>query len=457
MIDPPWWLVVLPMAGAPLIYLIRRWEVGTYLASLIAVLTAWLAWNLPPTNPMRLLGRSFVLDPLTQQCMALLFALSAALFLADRRLARNWYFSPLALVVLGLFAVAGMARHLGVVALALVLAAIASVPIIQGDRVGSTRATWRFLVMMTLALPFLLLASWQMDAYRENSEANLAYAGQALVLLLAGVSIWLAVTPLHGWLSAVGAEASPVASAFVLTGFPLAALIVLIHVLTETSWLTWSPLIGHWLLLAGLLTALTGGLLAVVQRSLRPMFGYAALFDLGCLLIALAIRGPNSDLAFYSGLAVRALGLSLSGVSIAAIQTSVGEDGFGDLAGTARRLPLATTALLAGGLTLAGLPLSAGFPTRWSLLRDLTANDPRLGWLVVAGSLGVALAHLRALRAMLAPSGERSGAPKLVKPGWQATLLLVILTLTTTILGLFPDALFRPALYLIERYPLPHP
>lgn len=457
MIDPPWWLVILPVAGAPVVYLMRRWEIGTYLAALIALLTAWLAWNLPPINPMRLLGRSFVLDPLIQQSMALLFALSAVLFLADRRLHRNWYFPPLALVVLGLFAIAGMARHLGIVALAIVLAAIVSVPIIQGDRVGSTRAAWRFLVMMTLALPFLLLAAWQMDAYRENSEANLAYAGQALVLMLAGVSIWLAVVPLHGWLTAVGAEAPPVASAFVLTGFPLVALIVLIHVLTETSWLTWSTLIGHWLLLAGFLTSLSGGVLAVVQRGLRPIFGYTALFDLGCLLVALALRGPNSDLAFYSGLAVRALGLSLSGVSIAAIRMSAGEDSFGALAGTARRLPLVTIAFLAGGFTLAGLPLSSGFPTRWYLLRDLTASDARLGWLLIAGSLGVALAHLRALRAMLAPAGEGPSATKLVTPGWQAALLLAFLTLTTIGLGLFPDALFRPALYLVERYPLPHP
>lgn len=440
-----------------MIYLIRRWQIGAYLAALIALLTAWLAWNLPPTNPMRLLGRSFLLDPLTQQGMALLFALSAVLFLADRRLQRSWYFPPLALVVLGLFAIAGMARHLGIVALTLVLAAIACVPIIQGDRVGSTRAAWRFLAMITLALPFLLLAAWQMDAYRENSEANLAYAGQAVMLTLAGVSIWLAVTPLHGWLTAVGAEAPSVASAFVLTGFPLAALTVLVHVLAETPWLTWSALIGHWLLLAGLLTALTGGLLAVVQRGLRPIFGYAALFDLGCLLVALGVRGPNSDLAFYSGLAVRALGLTLSGIAIAAVHKSVGEDGFGDLAGVARRLPVATVGFLAGGLTLAGLPLSAGFPTRWSLLHDLTAIDSRLGIVLVVAGLGVALAYLRALRAMLKSTKEAPEMSGLVTSGWPATFLLAALTFTTIVLGLFPDALFRPALYLVQRYPLPHP
>jgi len=464
-IEPAWWLVVLPAAATPLVYFTRRWGIGAYMAALVSLLTGWLAWNLPPTNPMRLMGRTFLLDPLTQQTMALLFVTSAVLFVASWRLQQGWYFPPLGLVVLSLFAVAGMSRHLGITAVALMLAAIVSLPIIQGDEAppyqgwqgGSIRAAWRFLAMMLIALPFVLMAAWRVDAYREDVEHNAAYLAQAALFLAVGIGLWTGAAPLHGWATAVGAGSPPVAAAFVLIGFPLLALVTLAHVFAEAAWFTWSIAAGHWLLLAGLASAGLGGLFAAVQRNLRATLGYAALFDLGCLLVGMAVRGPASDLAFYSGLAIRALGLTLIGIATAVIRLEAGGDALAGLGGAARRLPLASAALMVGAFTLTGLPLTAGFPPRWMLLHDLAGLDPRWSWVLVAASLGVAVAYLRALAAML-------GAPVAAAPRrhpaagrWATSGLLVGLTLVSLWLGVLPAALFDLAARLIQLYPLPPP
>ena len=136
MIEPPLWLVILPIAASPLVYLTRRWFAGALLAALVAFLTGLLAWNLPPTNPIRLMGRVFLLDPLTQHVLALLFFLAAILFLIAWRLPQGGALYPLGLVLLGLFAAAGMSRHVGISAIITALAAIAAAPIVQGGQIG---------------------------------------------------------------------------------------------------------------------------------------------------------------------------------------------------------------------------------------------------------------------------------------------------------------------------------
>jgi multicomponent Na+:H+ antiporter subunit D len=452
-IEPPLWLVILPIAASPLVYLTRRWFAGALLAALVAFLTGLLAWNLPPTNPIRLMGRVFLLDPLTQHVLALLFFLAAILFLIAWRLPQGGALYPLGLVLLGLFAAAGMSRHMGISAIITALAAIAAAPIVQGGQFGSTRAAWRLLVMMMLALPLFLLASWRVDLYREDVE-NVVYLGQAAVFLGLGMAIWLAAVPLHGWLTAVGAEAPSLAAALVLAGFPLLALVALLEVLNEGAWFTWHEQAGQVLLTAGLISAGIGGLLAAVQRGLRPLFGYAALFDMGCLLVALAIGGDGGWLAFYAGLAIRALALGLTGTATAAVRQRVGRDAFAGLHGVAYRMPLTTAALIIGGFTLAGLPLTASFFPRWLLLRDLAQVDPRYVWLLVGGGVGVAIGYLRGLNAMLA-SPMRPDRPERSHAAWLVMIFLAALGTLSIGLGIYPDPLLQAAQRLLIAYPLP--
>jgi formate hydrogenlyase subunit 3/multisubunit Na+/H+ antiporter MnhD subunit len=303
------------------------------------------------------------------------------------------------------------------------------------------------------------LASWRVDLYREDVE-NAVYLGQAALLLGLGMSIWLAVVPLHGWLTGAG-EAPPLAAALVLTGFPLLGLVTLLQLLREATWFTWHEQVGPLLLLAGLIAAASGGLLAALQRGLRPLLGYAALFDLGCLFIALSLGGTGSAPSFYAGLALRGLALGLTGAASAALGQPAGGDTFAALRGIAYRRPLATAALVIGGFTLAGLPLTAGFLPRWLLFQGLAQSQPGWAWLpggpqwlLVGGGLGVALGYLRGLHALLALPGRSVPASQSRQP-WLASLFLVGLGLLSVWLGLFPDPVFRLVERLLAVYPLP--
>jgi formate hydrogenlyase subunit 3/multisubunit Na+/H+ antiporter MnhD subunit len=454
MIEPPWWLAIFPLVATPLVYAGRNSRSGVYLAALVSLFAGVLAASLPPTNVMRLAGRTFQLDPLTQYCMAILFTASAVLYLVGGRLPHGRYLLPLGLCLSGVFVIAGMSRHLAVTGITMTLAAIVSVPIIQGDRTGSTRAAWRLLMLMLVALPLFMFAAWRVDLYREDVQ-NATYLPQAAALVGVGFCVWLGAFPMHGWLTAIGVEAPPVAGALLLIGFPMMAVVTLAHVMAEATWFSWWTQAGHVLLLAGLVSAVAGGMLATVQRSLRSAMGYAALYDLGCLMIAFAAQGSGGAVALYAGLLTRAVGLVLLGVSTAVVEADAGDGSFAGIRGLAHRLPLATAGLLVGGITMAGLPLAAGFPVHWLMLHDLAQIDSRWIWPVVLAGLGVAIVYLRAVHAMLQPPTAARAASG-SRPGWAPTAVIMVLILAAVALGQLPATLFRAAAHLVILYPLPH-
>jgi NADH:ubiquinone oxidoreductase subunit 2 (subunit N) len=244
------------------------------------------------------------------------------------------------------------------------------------------------------------------------------------------------------------------AAALVLTGFPLLGLVTLLQLTREATWFTWHEQAGQLLLVAGLIAAATGGVLAALQRGLRPLLGYAALFDMGCLLTTLVVGRNGSAPAFYAGLAVRGLALGLTGAASAALGQAAGGDTFARLRGIAYRRPVATVALVIGGFTLAGLPLTAGFLPRWLIFQELAQRDPGWVWLLAGGGLGVAVGYLRGLHATLAaPSSPVPGRQS--RQSWLVTLFLIGLGLLSLGLGLFPDPLLMVVERLLSAYPLP--
>jgi formate hydrogenlyase subunit 3/multisubunit Na+/H+ antiporter MnhD subunit len=198
---------------------------------------------------------------------------------------------------------------------------------------------------------------------------------------------------------------------------------------------------------AGVVMVASGGLMAAVQHDLGRLFGYAALSDLGVLLLALAMGGSQSvTLTLLHGIG-RSISIALMAAGLAILRHRAGMDRFADLHGVARRLPLATAGFVLGGLALAGFPLTAGFPTHWAVTRALaagTAGDPAAGslpglWalLLVASSVGILVGLGRALNAMLGaePREEVARHPVL------ASLIVLALAALTIVLGLYPQLL----------------
>lgn len=469
MIPQAFWLIALPIGAVPFVYVLRRLGLGALLAAGVALLSALFVIWLPTGIILNFLGRSVELDRFSQVTLLLLFAATTLLFLIPALLPRpklkresrtatstswrdNRAFFPAGLAILGLFGAASLSRHLGIIAILIEVAVILTVFVIQGGRVDSTRAALRFLVLMSLATPLFLLAAWRIDFYQLSGGLQTGGNLEQTTLLVGfGFALWLAVVPFHSWLTTTSGESAPATAAFVLISFPIIAFSTLIHLLADFPWLVESPQAVQALIIGGVATAFVGGIMASVQRGFSELMGYAALFDLGCTLTLLGLGGETGIITILVSLAGRALALTLIAASTSAIRLRAGSDGFAELREMAQQMPIATAGLTLGGLTLAGVPFTAGFATHWQLLRSMAAAEPGWSVLLALAGLGVAIGYLRGFRSTLLPRRltrgkgvARSDVVFTVQEPPLLLVLIVLLSATTILVGLFPAVLIEP-------------
>lgn len=466
---PALWLIALPVGIAPIVYLLRRVALGAIVAALITFLSAWLAAALPTGVVLNLLGRPIALDPLSQTTLTLLFSSTSVLFLTltlltvarQNRVAyfgkatgqEGRVFYPAALIILGLFVAASLSRHLGITAIFIELAAILMVFVIQTQRLESTRAALRFLILISLATPIFLLAARRIDLYQlSGGVASLAAIDQTAMFVGVGFALWLAVVPFHGWLTSTATESAPVTAAFVLITFPIVVFSTLVNLFVDLPWLLDSSFLMNAIVIAGVVTAFVGGVWASIQRGFSELMGYAALYNIGCTLALLGLGGQAAVLTILVNLAVRVLALVLIAVSTSTLYLRIASDGFSYVSGTARRMPIASAGLIVGGLTLAGAPFTAGFAPYWQLLRSVAENAPHWILFLIVGGLGVAGGYLRGLWALLDTAGAEKPpstfspvriAQSAQEPRFLA-IIIVVATLICILTGLFPALLIDP-------------
>ena len=232
----------------------------------------------------------------------------------------------------------------------------------------------------------------------------------AQALLMTGFAVKVGLVPFQVWLPR-GYAAAPGPARAVMAGV---AVNVGFYGLWRTLALLGAPpswLTGLLLVLAGL-TALLGIAHAAVQPGLQRVIAYSSVENSGLILAGygVAVTGvaTHNELLAAAGLLAATLqiiahtaakSLLFTTSAVIAPRGAVGLESRGDddldaLRGSARRLPWSGTGLAIGSLTLAGLPLTAGFASEWFLLEALMQQFriPGLGFRLVLALAGAAVA-----------------------------------------------------------------
>jgi formate hydrogenlyase subunit 3/multisubunit Na+/H+ antiporter MnhD subunit len=150
------------------------------------------------------------------------------------------------------------------------------------------------------------------------------------------------------------------------------------------------------------------------------------------------------------------LGLILVSAGLSGLRArNGGDDDIDTLRGLGRQAPWSTAALIFGGLSMAGLPVSAGFVWRWALCRALAPSSPGSALLVLLASVGVIVGVWRGLAALLmhprAPE-DRSIIPLRPPEGWLTAAVVSVTIIACVGVGLFPQVLTPFAVQLAEAY-----
>ena len=419
-----------PLAAALLVYLARAWRLAAVPLTMLAVLGLigtlvvlpyqptgrFLGIGLDPAGPIVVLGRSLTLE--ADDRAALLFLYLASFFLIGAGLAVRVprLFAPAALASLGMLAAALFVQPFVFATAFLEAAAILAVLMLTDARPdeaapGAARPTprgaLRFLVFVTFSLPFILLTGWLLELSAGSPE-DVSLLVRATQLLTAGFAVLLAVVPFHSWIPSVAQEASPPAAAFVFTVVQAAIVFLMLENLNQFDWLRSNQDVYALMRLAGVVMVGLGGAFAFAQRSFGRLMGYAVVADYGAMLLAIGHGSADGLRVGLVLIGLRGVALAVWGIGMAAMRAArpgATDDDFEHMRGLAREKPLAVAAVVLGGLSLVGFPLTAGFTGRWALWRLLSADYQTASFIVLLAAVAVSLGYARGL-ALLVQRGQ---------------------------------------------------
>lgn len=427
-------LFALPLAVAVLLLPLRRYR---YICALLAagalvVLVAALTAR-TETSAWLLFGRAFNLPPFESMVLAACFGLLALALLYSNWVPQGEQVYATTLGIAALFVAATALRNIALATLLLEAGIIASAMLVPSERPGAALGGMRVLVLLALACPLLLVGAWALESYAGEPE-RVQLLQTAVVSLAIGYGIALGVVPFHTWVPAMYQHGRVLAVVMLHVVVPAMLLLHMGNLSQAAAWPGEQSFTLGLMLAAGVVTAIAGNLMALTQRTVGRALGYAALADLGIVLLGLGLGTSESARAALIHMGYRGVAVITAAMGVGVLQRVLGGDSLDDLRGAFRRAPLAMLGVMVGGLALAGMPLTAGFTSRLTIYGLLAAERPQLGLLLVASSFGPAWAVARyALAAWVStPSVE---SRERLAPG----LLIALLSLALLAVGIWPD------------------
>ncbi|PIE01619.1 MAG: NADH-quinone oxidoreductase subunit NuoN [Thiothrix nivea] len=406
------------------------------------------------------LGAMYIVDDiggLLKISILLMSSLSFAYarqYLREQNLWRGEFF------VLGLAAVLGMlvmvsGYHMLVLYLGLELLALAMYALVamQRHNTRATEAAVKYFVLGAMASGLVLygmsmlygisgtLHINDLRAYLQAQpglHTNILFLF-ALTFMVVGIAFKLGVVPFHMWLPDVY-QGAPTAVALFLSSAPkIAALALLIRLLgqgLEAGQSGWAQM----LMVLGLLSVVLGHLVAIAQTSLKRMFAYSTIANMGFMLLGVISNTADGygSAVFY--VIIYAL-MTAGGFAVLILlgSRSVDPDALDSLRGLNERSPWFAFIMLLLLLSMAGIPPTAGFYAKLAIINVVIGQGDGFAALVmVVMSVIGAFYYLRAVKWMYFDKPEDT-AP--VTAALDFRILLSMNGLAMVVLGIFPGEL----------------
>jgi NADH-quinone oxidoreductase subunit N len=444
---------------------IRRNHKVAVAVSLIGVAAALESLTLGASAVPRQITSLLVLDSYARLYMAILLGAAGFVFVFGYDYLKRRQERPEEFYLLVLLATTGamvlvVSRNFASFFLGLELLSVALYSLISYTRTesASIEAGIKYLILaassssvLLFGLALIYAESGSMDLSqfaavmtRTSGTANTLPLLMGLMLVLTGVSFKLAVVPFQLWAPDVYEGAPLPVTAFVATvskAGMFAFLLRWFHVHDAGV----AGAVGLVLTIIAIASMLTGNLLALLQTNVKKILAFSSIAHMGYLLVALLAGGTlGTPAATYYLTAYAATILGAFGLMTALSGRRCEAASIDDYRGLFWTRPLIAAAFTTTLLSLAGIPLTAGFlgkfyvfaagasQSRWVLLLTLVASS----------TIGL-FYYLRIIVAMYSqptvPGKVESSSRPLSLP---VTLALAALTGTIFLLGVYPTPLW---------------
>lgn len=414
--------VIVPLLAAPLCLLLTRPRIVwmfTLLASALALLISGLLLQQVMTSGTIVYelggwdapwGIEYRVDQLNAFLLLIISALSTVVLIAaDTSIQQE--IAPERQTLFYILYLLSLAGMLGIVATGdafnvFVFLEISSLSAYALIALGKDRralwASYQYLIMGTIGATFILIGiglMYQMTgtlnmedlSQRLPEVANTRTVFAAFAFVIVGVCLKLALFPLHLWLPNAYAYAPSIVTAFFAATATKVAVYLLIRFTFSIFGLSFSfttlPLQILFVTL-GLIGIFAGSIAAIHQTNAKHLFAYSSISQIGYMIVGFSISTTTGLMATLLHLFNHALMKGALFIALGAVMYRIGTVQIKDFQGLGRQMPLTMGAIVIGGLSLIGVPLTVGFVSKWYLVLAAMEN----GWwpvalLILIGSL----------------------------------------------------------------------
>jgi formate hydrogenlyase subunit 3/multisubunit Na+/H+ antiporter MnhD subunit len=295
--------------------------------------------------------------------------------------AQTRYFAAFAASVAAAVGVA-FARNLLVLFVFYELLTVATYPLVTHDETGEARAAGRKYLAYTfgggvavLAGTVLLYVLTGTTAFTPGGIAALAEADPVLAravfaLLITGFGVKAALMPLHSWLPDAMVAPTPVSGLLHAVAVVKSGVFGIARIVLDVYGPSLMGDLGVGLPLAAIaaFTLLTASVIALRKDNLKRRLAYSTISQLSYIVLGLAILSPASMVGGLLHIPAHAFMKLTLFFCAGAIHVETHTDDISDMAGIGRRMPVTMLAFAVASAGMAGIPLVAGFVSKWYLL-----------------------------------------------------------------------------------------
>lgn len=263
-------------------------------------------------------------------------------------------------------------------------------------------AAYQYLIMGTIGATFIVIGIGLL--YQATGSLNMADIAKrlpehgydrtvisAFAFLVIGAALKIALFPLHQWLPNAYTYAPNTVTAFLAATATKVSVYILLRFLFTVFGVHFSfevlPTAMPLLILA-ILAMFIPSIVACFQKNVKRVFAYSSVAQIGYMILGISFVTVTGLSAGILHLFNHALMKGALFLVLGAIFYRIGSCHIDRMAGIAQRMPWTMAAFVGGALSLIGIPMTAGFISKWYLI--LAAIEK--GWwyiavLVVASSL----------------------------------------------------------------------
>ncbi|NLV14946.1 cation:proton antiporter [Haloarcula argentinensis] len=279
------------------------------------------------------------------------------------------------------------------------LLTVSTYPLVTHDETDEARAAGRKYLAYTFGggvavlggtvLVFVLAGTtaFTPGGIEELATADPTLARAAFALLAAGFGVKAALMPMHSWLPDAMVAPTPVSGLLHAVAVVKSGVFGIARVVLDVYGPVTMKELGVALPLAAIaaFTLLTASIIALRQDNLKRRLAYSTISQLSYIVLGLALLKENALTGGLLHIPAHAFMKLTLFFCAGAIHVETHTDDISDMAGIGKRMPLTMAAFAVAAAGMAGIPLVAGFVSKWYLV--IGALNLESGGLVFAAAL----------------------------------------------------------------------